>query len=146
MVETIDIGLGFDGPYAPHAAALIASIVRYAPTARRRFIILYTGVSANLRSKVEIVAPNAQFVWVEVKNTDLPRLVDHGHFSRAILFRLGLENLAPTDCRRVLYLDSDLIALRDIGELWSVDLGTYPIGAVVDAYIDPAAFACRWRR
>jgi lipopolysaccharide biosynthesis glycosyltransferase len=141
----IDLGFGFDGRYAPHAAALIASIIRYAPTARMRFIILCEGVSANLRSKVEMIAPNARFAWIEVKDEDLPCFTDRGHFNRTILFRLGLENLAPADCRRILYLDSDLIALSDIGELWNVDLETYPIGAVADAYVDPVAFAHRWQ-
>lgn len=144
MQDRIDIALGFDAKYTPHAAAVIASIVRYAQNAELRFLVIQAGVGTILRSKLESVAPNARFVWIEVSDNDLPPFADRGHFNRSTLFRLGLERLAPPDCRRVLYLDSDTIVLHDVRELWNVDLGDCPIGAVVDAYVDSVKFASHW--
>jgi lipopolysaccharide biosynthesis glycosyltransferase len=144
MPDIIDIALGFDTNYAPHAAGVIASVVRRAPGAKFRVIILHTGVSPQMQADIESVAPGSAFVWCEVQDEDLPPFADRGYFNRTTLFRMGLEKLAPADCKRVLYLDSDLAVLTDVRALWSVDLGPYPIGAVIDAYLDADAFAARW--
>jgi lipopolysaccharide biosynthesis glycosyltransferase len=144
MKNSLDIALGFDVHYAPHAAAVIASVVRHTRDSDIRFILLHSGVDDALQLRVERTAPNARFVWIEVGDDDIPPFADRGHFKRATLFRLGLEKLAPSDCNRVLYLDSDTIALRDLKAVWNTDLGDHPIGAVIDAYVDPIAFAKRW--
>jgi lipopolysaccharide biosynthesis glycosyltransferase len=145
MNSEINIALGFDGSYAPHTAAVMASIVRHASSGRICFIMLCTDVNSILRSQMEMIAPKARFIWIEVQERDLPRFAARGHFNRTTLFRLGLESLAPADCRRVLYLDSDLIVLADICKLWATDLGCNSIAAVQDAYVDPIAFANRWQ-
>jgi lipopolysaccharide biosynthesis glycosyltransferase len=144
VAQRIDIALGFDERYAPHAAAVMASVVRTAPGAQLRFVALHSGVDGSLRSRIEDVAPRAEFAWVAVEDNDLPPFAERGHFNQSILYRIGLEKLAPADCRRVIYLDSDTIVLGDVRELWGVDLGEYAIGAVVDRYIDAAEFAKRW--
>jgi lipopolysaccharide biosynthesis glycosyltransferase len=143
-IGTIDISLGFDSKYAPHAAAVIASVVRHAPGAKLRFIVLHSGVEPARQAMVEMTAPGAQFVWVEIGDEDVPAFADWGHFTRATLFRLGLEKLAPADCDRVIYLDADIIVLRDVRDLWSADLGGAPIGAIPDLYQGGEEFAERW--
>jgi lipopolysaccharide biosynthesis glycosyltransferase len=40
------------------------------------------------------------------------------------------------DMDKVLYLDSDLIVLDDIGDLWDTDISRYYLGAVLDPYSD----------
>jgi lipopolysaccharide biosynthesis glycosyltransferase len=119
-IAQVNIALGFDASYAPHAAAAIASVIRHAP-------------DINV------------FVWTEVGEKDLPAFETRGHFNRAILFRIGLESLAPADCKRVLYIDSDTIVMRDIRELWRSDLKGNPIGAVHDQYNIPVEWATRWK-
>jgi lipopolysaccharide biosynthesis glycosyltransferase len=144
MTGVIDVALGFDTQYAPHAGAVIASIVRHAPSASFRFICLHDGVDKELQAKVEACGQRAAFVWCEISEEDLPAFDTKGHLSRAILFRLGLERLAPADCRRVLYIDADVIVCADISELWSADLGPHALGGMRDAYQDGAEFAKRW--
>lgn len=140
----IDVALGFDEAYAPHAAAVIASVVRHAPGARFRFILLHTGVEPELRARVEQAAKGAVFHWCEIGDDDVPQMESREHFSRAILFRLGLDKHAPPDCQRVIYLDADTIVAADIRELWAAELAGAPLGAVVDCFVDAAAFASRW--
>lgn len=144
MTGEIDIALGFDANYAPHAGVVIASVVRGAPGARFRFICLHDGVDAALRGRVESCAPGARFHWAEIGDDDLPAFATRGHFNRAILFRIGLEKHAPADSARVLYIDADVVVCGDVRELWSADLGDNAIGAVQDRYQDGAAFAQRW--
>lgn len=140
----INVALGFDRAYAPHAAALIASLVRHAPGARFAFFVLHADVGPSLQAQVEASAPGASFGWREIGANDVPAMADREHFSRAILFRLGLEALAPADWTRALYLDVDMIVAADVRPLWRTDLGGAAVGAVADCYVQPEEFAARW--
>jgi lipopolysaccharide biosynthesis glycosyltransferase len=142
--STIDIAFGFDANYAPHAAGVMASVVHHAPDAKFRFLILHDGLAEDLRTRVEAAAPAAQFVWLQLGESDLPAYAGQGYINHSTLFRLGLEKHAPADCRRVLYLDADLGVAGDVRPLWGADLGEHPIGAVVDAFIEPESLAARW--
>lgn len=143
MTARTDIAMGFDARYAPHAAAVVASVIRHAPGGRFRFIFVHDGIEEGLRKRVESVAPGQDFLWLQVSDDDLPEF-EYGHLSRAILFRLGLEALAPRECGRILYLDSDTAVMGDVRELAAQDLKGEAIGAVQDQYVDAAEFAVRW--
>lgn len=138
----IDVAFGFDSNYVEHGAAVMAAVAAHGGA--YRFIILHVGIDAAAQKRVESVAANAAFVWIEVGDDDVPAFADRQHFSRATLFRLGLEKLAPADCHKLLYLDADITVLRDVRELYAVDLGDCPIAAAIDAFVDPKAFAQRW--
>lgn len=140
----IDIALGFDERYAPHAAAAIQSILAATPGAHIRFTIIHDGLSDEHRRGIEKTAPKSTFHWVEISDADIPAYASREHFSRAILFRLGLDNAAPVDCTRMLYVDTDVICTRDIRELWETDMGGAPIAAVKDCFVKPEEFAARW--
>lgn len=145
MQPEIDIAFGFDAPYLPHLGALIHSIIEHAPGARFRFIILHDGIEEARKQLMESVAPNARFYWARVGDSDVPAYSGNTHFSRANFYRLGLEKLAPPDCQRVLYLDTDLIVLGDIREPWATKLNGAPLAAVLDGYmLDGAEFAQSW--
>ena len=113
VTDRIDVTMGFDGAYAPHAAAVIAAVSRHADIAPFRFIILYENVSKDVQGR---------------------------HLTRATLYRLGLEHLAPADCERLIYLDADITVLGDLRKLWSVDLNGAAIGAVSDGYLNTEHF------
>lgn len=135
--EVIDVALGIDANYAVHAAAVIASVSRYGKASRFRFIIVQEGVGPDLQKQIERLAPNAAFVWIEIGNDDVPAFQAREHLTRSTLYRLGLEKLAPVDCRRIVYLDADITVIGDISELWRTDLQSRPLGAVVDGFLAP---------
>ncbi len=143
-VGEIDVAFGVDANFAVHAAAVIASVVRYGKGGRFRFIVLHTGVTPQTQTRVESVAPGQRFVWVEVSDADLPPFADRGHFTRATLFRMGLEKLAPMDAKKVVYLDADITVMADVRKLAAVDLDGAPVGAVYDPNVDAEAFAAKW--
>jgi lipopolysaccharide biosynthesis glycosyltransferase len=145
MQATIDVALGFDNRYVPHAANVMSAIMRYAPDAPVRFILVHSGVTRDQQLRMEGVARGARFLWIEVGDDDLPAYADRGHLNRTVLFRLGLETMAPADCHRVLYVDADTIVMGDIRELWTADLGGHALGAVTDHWSDMEAFAKLWR-
>ncbi|HEX7790084.1 MAG TPA: glycosyltransferase family 8 protein [Afipia sp.] len=140
----IDIALGFDERYAPHAAATVQSILAATPGADFRFTIIHDGLSSERRNGIELTAPKSTFHWVQIGDADIPAYASREHFSRAILFRLGLADAAPSDCDRMLYVDTDVICTRDIRDLWVTDMGGAPIAAVQDCFVKPDEFAKRW--
>lgn len=143
----IDIAMGFDANYAPHAAAVIASVIHNSPNSKFRFLLLHPGLDRDLQEKIERSAARHTFLWIEVRETDIPAFAGEGripHISRATLFRLGLETLAPKDCHRLIYLDADIVVADDLAKLDRMDLSGLPLGAAVDAYIDETEFSERW--
>lgn len=142
--DAITIAFGVDANYARHAAAVISSVIANSRHQRFRIIVLHTDVDAAQQAAIEKIAPQAQFVWRAVGDDDLPEFETRGQFTRATLFRLGLEKMAPSDCSRLIYLDADIAVIGDVADLWSVDLGDNLIGAVADEQVDARAFAERW--
>lgn len=142
--EVIRIAFGVDASYVPHVGATIASLAAASPKARLHFIVLCSGVSADDRRQVGMCAPRAGFDWIEIDDPALLSLGTLGHISAATSYRLALTRVVPPEVRRVLYLDSDMIVVRDITELWRTDMRGYPAAAVCDPGVDAAAFAARW--
>ncbi len=142
--QQIDIAFGTSREYCRHMAAGIVSIVERTKSARLRFIILHDGISTERQAQIQRTAPAALFHWVSVEDADVPDYCSRGHFSRPILYRLALDKLAPADCRRVIYLDTDLLLLCDVAELWNMDLAGTSLGAVIDCNLDPEEFATQW--
>jgi lipopolysaccharide biosynthesis glycosyltransferase len=144
MTDRLDIGFCVDARYVLHLGAVIASVMSHAPDARFRFIVLHDGVPQKLRTRLQSVAPRADFFWEEIGDSAFPGFRGAGHFTRAILYRLAFEQRAPADCRRLLYLDTDVVVLRDVRDVAKTDLGGAPLAAVRDAFQDPEAFRTQW--
>jgi lipopolysaccharide biosynthesis glycosyltransferase len=143
----VTVALGFDDGYVPHAAAVIASIVKASDPADFRFLLLNTGVSKSRQALVESIAPAAEFNWIEVGEKHLPELRVKGsiaHVNHATFLRLALERVAPENCDRVIYLDADLVVTGDLRKLWAVDLGAAVVAGTHDQFINPDSFAAQW--
>jgi lipopolysaccharide biosynthesis glycosyltransferase len=73
--------------------------------------------------------------WKSVKEaipagTKLP--ADHSSFPLNVYSRLFIPDFVPQDVEKVLYLDADMVVLRDITELWDTQIGDNYIAAVMD--------------
>ncbi len=139
--DVINVAFGIDPVYAPHVATTIASVRRHAPGAVFQFFIFHDGVPAQERARVQVSAPDALFVWVEITEEDVLALSGRDHISRATFYRLALPRLTPANVRRIIYLDSDLVVARDLRRLWATDLEGAPIGAVCDSGMAWRGFA-----
>lgn len=139
----IAIAFGLDAGYAPHAGAAIASIVAAAPTRAFHFFMIHDGVPAGLQADVQRCAPHARFSWLAPPEDLLTRASGAGHISRATYARFAIPDLIQ-DCARVLYLDCDLVILADLEPLYQSDLNGGALGAAIDHWVDPAAFARDW--
>lgn len=142
MAGTIEIAFGVDAAYLPHLAATAASI-QTACRARDVVVhILHADVSDGDRIRFDRGVPRLDIHWREIGDEFIRHLPGSDRFSKAMYYRLVLPQILDTS-RKVLYLDSDLIVLRDLADLWDTAL-TEPVGAVVDGWTDPVAFRDRW--
>ena len=133
-MEEIAIVLAADDNYAQHGAVACASILaNHRGNLPIHFYFFNDGISeeksaglaatvTQLKGTITLI-PTAQ---IEVK------AFISGHVNRAAYLRLLIPELVPQSLQRVIYLDTDLVVLDDIQELWDMDLGGKPLGAVPD--------------
>ncbi|MBR3225056.1 MAG: glycosyltransferase family 8 protein [Atopobiaceae bacterium] len=124
--------------YVPYLSTLLTSLLNNSdPHRTYEFIVL----SEDLTSKHE----DALRRWIERSNVSLrvlnvaeamkpyqAQLKVRGHFKIETYFRLLLPQLLPNH-HKVLYLDADMVCLRDVAALFDTDLGDCLVGACKDA-------------
>ena len=61
--------------------------------------------------------------------------IDSPHITAATYYRLYFPELIPPDIDYLLYLDTDIIVIGDLGKLYQTSLDNFPVGVVSDAKI-----------
>jgi len=61
--------------------------------------------------------------------------LDRNLFPPTIYMRLFMPYVVPTDVKKLLYMDVDMIIQEDISNLWNTDISDYVVGAVVDCRV-----------
>lgn len=100
--------------------------------------ILYTNISEENKQKikkyetenVKIEFVDLNYYIEEVKD----KLYTRDYYTKTTYFRLFLPNLYP-QYDKVIYLDSDIVVLGDIAELYNIDMGDNLIAAAPDDII-----------
>ena len=100
--------------------------------------ILYTNISEENKEKInkykreniEIEFVNLNYYIEKVKD----KLYTRDYFSMTTYFRLFISNLYP-QYNKAIYLDSDIVLLTDVAELYMQDIGDNLVGAVADDII-----------
>ena len=64
--------------------------------------------------------------------TALGHLKITGHVNALTYARLLIPELLPRDCDKAIYLDSDVVVLHDLGELWDLDVSGFHLLAAQD--------------
>lgn len=123
-----------DDNYWPHLSAAIASLTTSNPAGRLRIIVCSSSRSPENEQRIRIVASNVEFIHYEPPPMVLPT---GRYLTLATYLRLFMTEYLDSSIDKVLYLDPDMIVCRDLGSLWSIDLGTGPVGAVPEPYPVP---------
>ncbi|PSL17562.1 lipopolysaccharide biosynthesis glycosyltransferase [Shimia abyssi] len=134
--EDVNIVCTADRAYLPHAAAMMRSVLDHADPARPiNFFFLHSSINSSelnvLRSMVErrlatkFVPINTGRIF-KGSYRSISRHASNTTYNKLLLFALfpGL--------RRILYLDTDLIVLKDICSLYDTDISGAKIAAVPD--------------
>ena len=137
--ETIPIFFSADDNYMPYLDVAIASLTDNASTEYNyRIVVLNTGISPDNINKVkqnERRGFSIDFIDISdaVKNI-ISRFKSVYHFSIVTYYRLFIASLFP-EYDKVVYIDSDVVVLGDISELYNTDMGSNILAAVPDQNI-----------
>ncbi len=133
--QRINIVFASDDNYIQHATVAMMSIMKN--TSQQSCLscyILDDGISTSAKGKVyqTFRGSNVEvhFLCADVKC--LENLFVSGQLSRAAYLRLQMAELLPESVERAIYLDCDLVVMKDIVNLWNMDLHNHPLGAVPD--------------
>ena len=121
--DVIHIVLTCDDKYAQHAAVTIVSVVKN--TKRKvHFYVFDCGIlPENLERLKRLDVGSNVLEVVQVQKIEAFENYKYQQcYSPAIMYRLAIAEILP-HLDKVLYLDSDIIAVRDVGLIWDIDLG-----------------------
>ena len=132
----VAVVLAANDRYVPYVAALLESIKDHASSARNYdILVLSTDISERnqRRLKQQVEQPNIslRFFNASFYMRGYEALHLYGHFSVETYYRLLMQDIMPA-YSKALYLDSDMIVMRDIAELYDTDVAGYLMAAVKD--------------
>jgi len=150
MISTdrrLSIVYACDNNFVPLLAASVKSLEINSAGSQKDIYIIDDGISAISRKKLidSINTNEITLKFLLVK--DVVGKITIPYFNNAALpvttfFRLFVHTFIPAGTERVLYLDSDMIVLGNIAELWDVDFKDNIIAAVQDPGIK--TLGCSW--
>lgn len=139
LEKEIPIFFAVDDGYCPFLAVALQSLTDNCSDENRYLIkILNTDISSENRRKIAKYERNN----VDIEFVDLnyyiqkikDKLYTRDYYSKTTYFRLFIPNLYP-QYDKALYLDSDIVILDDIADLYNIDMGNDLVAAAPDDVI-----------
>ena len=119
-MDEISIVLASDDNYAQHGAVACASILaNHRGMVPIHFYYFEDGISEEKQAGIAatVTTGRGTITFVPTAQKEIQAHTS-GHVNRAAYLRLLIPELVPENVNRVIYLDTDLVVLDDIQELW----------------------------
>lgn len=134
--ESVNVVLAADNQFVPYLAVSLKSLI---DNSRRNekydIVILHTNINWENQNIIKKMEGYKEFVSIRFCNIEeyvkKIRFHVHHHFSVETFYRYFITDVFK-NYEKVLYLDSDLVVLEDIAELFRIDLQGYLLAAVKD--------------
>lgn len=110
------------------------------------FYILDGGIKKSYRKRIQQVVKNQdtknqyQIKWVTAPLKSLKKLPTMDRISTSTYLRFLIPEILPPECKKVIYLDCDLIVKKDICSLWGTPIKNWAVMAVQDAAVPYVSF------
>ena len=138
---TVPVFFSADEKYAPYLAVAIASLIDHTnPAYKYELHVVYHDMKKRTMRRIASLGDgheNIEVLMTEMKDT-LSGISDRketrlkgDYFTPTIYYWIFLPEMFK-DCEKGIYLDSDIVVLGDVAELYKVDLGGNLIGACSD--------------
>lgn len=137
--KQIPIFFAIDDNYTPFLAVALQSLVENSSKENYYEIkVLYMNISEeNKKSISKYERENVSIEFIDI-NSSIKKIEDQlytrDYFSKTTYFRLLIPELYP-QYDKILYLDSDIVILSDIANLYNIDIGNNLIGATSDGAV-----------
>jgi lipopolysaccharide biosynthesis glycosyltransferase len=132
--NTIHLAFSFDQNYVTPFYVLLTSV--FVNNQKNSLVVhaIATGVSDQQKEEIKdfVRRNNSEIFFYELDLNNLNGLVipKGTWFSIAAYYRLFFPSLVGEEVSRLLYIDTDTVVIRDLSELFFLDIGTKPVGAV----------------
>lgn len=135
MNSVIHLAAGINKSYLPFFSVMVSSVFRHRDPARRYcfHVLSFDVTESDLHDAVPYQTDSFKLNVVDASELN-KRLAGYPfgpQFGPECVFRLGLIDLLPS-VEKVLYLDSDLVVLKDISALFDVDIQKNCLAAALD--------------
>ncbi|APW34459.1 glycosyl transferase, family 8 [Prevotella intermedia] len=132
-----DLTCSTDDNYVQHCMAMLCSVLENNRNHDIFIHLLHHGLSQNGQQLISnmVLRYGAKIRYYDV---DVDRLSSfsiaeyHPNLSIATYFRFFLPSFLDSSIKKVLYLDCDVIVLKDVSELFHIDLAGYGVAGVKD--------------
>lgn len=129
----INLALCFDFKYKEMALAVVRSILENTEVSNCSFYLVVDMDDAQIRATARYLdSLSVKYLIKTVDQKLFQGLTTKGHITRAAFMRLELARIFP-NLEKVLYLDSDLIFIKDVRDIWETDIEGKPLAAVRNA-------------
>lgn len=128
----INIALGMTQNWQRFARVTIASILLNASSKDEYHFYIMSNefTQDDKRDFIKLsLIKDAEFEFLKMNEADFEGVI-HDWLGVSSSYRLKLSSI--TDLDKVLYLDSDIVILKNINELYSIDVSDYYMAAVED--------------
>lgn len=135
--NNIAVVLSANDYYVPYVSTLLESILQNSSSAKNYdIIVLNRDISLKnqniLKKQVKKDNFSLRFFDITEYMKDYENLYTRGHFRIETYFRLLMQEILP-EYHKVLYLDSDMVVLADVAELYETNIDGYLLSACKDA-------------
>lgn len=134
-MNEINIALASDNNYAQHLGITIISILENSGNPENvNFHILENGINQENIENIKSIAKkyNCKLSFYKIDQSQTQNFPEIDYLTKAAYLRLFLPNIIPQEINKILYLDCDLVVLKDIRYLYEIDLKNKPLAAVKD--------------
>lgn len=138
-LEVIPIFFAVDDGYIPFLAVALESLIENASKEYYYSIkILYTNINEENKKKInKYKRENVNIEFVDLNyyiEKVKDKLYTRDYYTKTTYFRLFIPNLYP-QYNKAIYLDSDIVVLGDIAELYNIEMGDNLVAAAPDDVI-----------
>lgn len=133
MKETVPVVFATDQKFAPYCSVSIASLINTRAFDRNYDVyVLYDELEIeDIEKLTSMSVDNVKITCINITQyIDSKLLYTRGRQSVATYYRFFVAEALP-NYSKILYLDSDIVILRDVGELFDIDQGENILAGVV---------------
>lgn len=136
MTEKINIIIASDCNYLCHATVVMLSVLINTDNPENVFFyFLDEGIGDENQSYLsqQICDLGSSIVFIDIDKSIFESFHISGHIKHSAYYRILAPLILPSNMTKALYLDSDLMLLKDISKLYSMNLEDAIIAAVEDS-------------
>ncbi|MDR0408582.1 MAG: glycosyltransferase family 8 protein [Campylobacteraceae bacterium] len=138
--NTIPVVFSSDDNYAPYLGVCIKSLIGHStPFNNYEIFIIDGGISKNHKNQISSMEiKNISIKFIDIKpfleNIDLSIFSLNSHFTINTYYRFFMPKIF-SNYDKLIYLDCDMLILKDVKELFDIDIDDNYLGVTRDIYV-----------